>query len=461
MSDDLLRSLLDDFFQPPVWTVREVTAYIQDLLREATDLQDVWVRGEVTAVSQPRSGHLYFTLKEGDAVLRCVMWRPRVQRQARRFLPQTGQVIEAHGYVDVYPGGGTYQFYADVLRPVGEGAEYAAFLRLKARLEAEGLFAAERKRPLPPYPRRIGVVTSATGAALRDILNTLRRRYPLAEVVVAPSLVQGADAPQALVAALERLNRVARPDVIIVARGGGSAEDLAAFNAEAVVRAVAASDAPVVTGVGHETDFTLVDFAADRRAATPTAAAELVTPHRDDLQRHLRSLAARLQRRMEHRLVDAGLRVARAEQALARHAPLARLAAYRQRLNAAHRALPRALSQRLRWAQARLAAWHTRLPQAVLQGLRWRRTRLQHLATRLHAAHPLAPLQRGYALLTDEQGRIVRAARQVQPGQRIHARLAQGRLTARVEAVADDPPAGPGGAGSPAPTPSAPEGGSP
>ncbi len=454
MDDERWVSLLDDFFSPPVWSVRELTAYIQDLLREANDLQDLWVRGEVTQVSQPRSGHLYFTLKEGDAVLRCVMWRPRAQRQARRFLPQEGQVVEAHGYVDVYPGGGTYQFYADVLRAVDAAGEaHLAFLRLKARLEAEGLFAAERKRPLPPYPRRIGVVTSATGAALRDILNTLRRRYPLAEVVLAASPVQGADAPQALAQALARLNQVARPDVIILARGGGSAEDLAAFNTEEVVRAVAASPAPVVTGVGHETDTTLVDFAADRRAPTPTAAAELVSPDQTELRVHLEQLAARLQRRMEHLLANAGLRLAQAERGLLQHDPRSRLQASAERLTRARLALPRALQRRVALARLRLQTLEHRLNQAIRRPLAVRRARLDGLAARLQAVHPYAPLQRGYALLTNDAGQVVRDAAQVQPGQRIHARLARGGLTARVERGWLHDPAGPRGALSPQPHP--------
>ncbi len=458
MSDDFLTALLDDFLGPPVWSVRDLTAYIQDLLREADDLQNLWVRGEVTQVAQPRSGHLYFTLKEGDAVLRCVMWRPRVQRQ--RFLPREGQVVEVHGYVDVYPGGGTYQFYADVLRPVDAAGEaHLAFLRLKARLEAEGLFAAERKRPLPRYPRRIGVVTSATGAALRDILNTLRRRYPLAEVVLAASPVQGADAPQALAEALARLNRVARPDVIILARGGGSAEDLAAFNAEVVVRAVAASEAPVVTGVGHETDTTLVDYAADRRAPTPTAAAEVVTPDRDELRLHLEQLAARLQRRMEHLLANAGLRLAQAERGLRQGDPRARLRDYAARLAQVREALPRALQQRLALARMRVQSLGQRLNQAMTHQLALRRARLDGLAARLQAVHPEAPLKRGYALITDDAGRLVRDAAQVAPGQRIHARLARGRLTARVEQARLDPQ--PGRSRSPSPKKQPPEGANP
>ncbi len=433
--DAFWASLLDDFLGPPVWTVQQITEYVHDLLREADDLRDLWVRGEVTQISRPRSGHVYLTLREDEAVLKVVMWRVYAERQARHFWPRQGETIEAHGYIDVYPRGGTYQFYADVLRPVGEGDLYAAFLRLKARLEAEGLFAAERKRPLPRFPRRIGVVTSATGAALRDILNTLRRRYPLAEVVLAASPVQGDEAPQALAEALQRLNRVAHPDVILLARGGGSAEDLAAFNTEVVVRAVAASDAPVITGVGHETDTTLVDLAADRRAATPTAAAELATPHREDLARDVQRLGALLQRRLVQYLTNAALHLAQVERRLWLHAPWARVAAARQRLTYTQAALPRALQQRLGRERARLAGLAARLARAAAPVLTQRRRRLEQWQARLQAAHPLAPLWRGYALVTDEAGRVVHDASQTRPGQRLHLRLARGRLDVRVETV--------------------------
>jgi exodeoxyribonuclease VII large subunit len=271
----LTRVTQPSLFASVQWTVSRLTQHLRQVIESDPQLQDVWVRGELSNVSRPASGHLYFTLKDAGASLRGVMWKLDAARL--KFPLRDGMEVEAHGRIGIYEVSGQVQLYADVLRPVGEGALYAEFLRLKSLLEAEGLFDLSRKRGLPELPRRIGIVTSSTGAALRDMLNTLRRRLPFVDVILAPSPVQGADAPPALVAALQKLNRF-QPDVILIARGGGSIEDLWAFNDERVVRAVAASQAPVISGVGHETDFTLTDFAADLRAPTPTAAAELATP---------------------------------------------------------------------------------------------------------------------------------------------------------------------------------------
>lgn len=258
-------------------TVSQLTFRIRKQLENDPILQDVWVEGEISNLSRPASGHVYFTLKDKNASLRCMMWKPDAARL--RVNLQDGMAIEAHGRVTVYEPQGTYQLAVNLIQPKGEGALYQEFLRLKAMLETEGLFAPERKRPIPQLPHKIGIVTSATGAALRDMLNTLRRRLPLTQVILAPSPVQGMEAPLALVKALQSLNSQSLiPDVILLARGGGSIEDLWAFNDERVVRAVAESKAPVICGVGHETDFTLCDFAADLRAPTPTAAAELATP---------------------------------------------------------------------------------------------------------------------------------------------------------------------------------------
>src|SRR4030066_2280306 len=230
---------------PVSWTVADLTRYLRELLESDELLQDVWVQGEVSNVSRPASGHLYFTLKDNAASLRCVMWRNAVIKQSS--LPHDGDAIEVHGSISVYEAGGQYQLYADIFRPAGEGALYQEFIRLKTLLEAEGLFDQGRKRPIPPRPKRIGIVTSPTGAALQDILNTLRRRYPLVEVVLAPTPVQGEEAPLGIITALRDIVRIANPDVIILARGGGSIEDLWAFNDENVARTIAASPAPTVT----------------------------------------------------------------------------------------------------------------------------------------------------------------------------------------------------------------------
>ena len=240
-------------FEFSLWSVSELTRYLRDLLESDDSLQDLWVRGEISNLARPSSGHLYFTLKDNTSALKCVMWRNSVMRL--QFIPREGQAVEAHGNISIYETSGQYQLYMDQIRPAGEGALYQEFIRLKNRLEAEGLFDPERRRPVPRFPRRIGIVTSPTGAALRDILNTLHRRYPASEVFLAPSPVQGDEAPPALIAAIQDLNRLVRPDVIILARGGGSIEDLWAFNDERLAYAIAESDAPIISGVGHETDF--------------------------------------------------------------------------------------------------------------------------------------------------------------------------------------------------------------
>lgn len=398
-------------FEPPRLSVSEFTRRVRRLLEGDPSLQDAWVQGELSNVSRPASGHVYFTLKDAGAALRCVMWRSDAARLGSLSL-RDGLSVAAHGKVTVYEPQGQYQLVVDVLRPAGEGILFAEFLRLKAMLEAEGLFDSARKRPLPRLPRKIGIVTSPTGAALRDILHVLRRRLPLAEVMLAPSLVQGEEAPAALVNALTALNATFQPDVILLARGGGSIEDLWAFNDERVVRAVAASPAPVITGVGHETDFTLVDFAADLRAPTPTAAAELATPvTHADLTAALEALEQRLTERMQRQMNERWQQLAKAQDALKFHAPARRLMTEQQRLDELSRRLERSLSAHLTLETAQLRGWRDRL----------------------EALNPLAILRRGYAVLRrSEDGRIVLRAQEAPPGTRLEARLAEGTLTMEV-----------------------------
>ena len=396
------------FDSSPRWTVAELTRHLRQLLESDASLQGVWVEGEISNLSRPSSGHIYFTLKDTSASLRCVMWRNDAARL--RFPLQDGMAIEAHGSLSLYEAGGQYQLYADVLRPLGEGALYQEFLRLKALLEAEGLFEPDRKRPIPEIPRRIGIVTSPTGAALRDMLNTLQRRLPLVEVIIAPTPVQGDEAPQAIVTALRTLNRVAVPDVLLLARGGGSIEDLWAFNDERVVRAVIESTAPVITGVGHETDFTLADFAADVRAPTPTAAAELATPVtildlRANLAEMRRNLVAGttsiIQRQRES--------VTWLEERLRLSSPLRRLQTERQRLDE--------LSRRGNAAQ-----FH-RLELAA--------ERLKGLENHLLALSPMAVLKRGYAVVTKNK-KVVASRAQVKDGDTLRVRVQDGEFDARV-----------------------------
>lgn len=375
-------------FSTQQWTVSKLTFYIRKLLEENEVLQDVWVQGEISNLSRPASGHVYFTLKDSSAALKCVMWKTSAARL--RIGLQDGMAVEVHGRIGIYEVSGQYQLYVDQVRPVGEGALYQEFMRLKAILEAEGLFAPERKRPIPTFPRRIGIVTSATGAALRDMLNTLRRRLPLVEVLLAPSPVQGIEAPPALVNALQSLV-LQSPDVILLARGGGSIEDLWAFNDERLVRAVALSSVPVICGVGHETDITLCDFAADLRAPTPTAAAELATAITIvDLHAALRDYRTRIVSATLRSLAEQKISLSLLESQLRYSSPDRRILSERQRVD-----------ELTRRAQAGLVH-HLRLESSHIKGMQ----------RRLEALNPMAVLKRGYAVVTrkDDDSVVSRVA---------------------------------------------------
>lgn len=397
------------FFEPSTWSVSEITRYLRDLMGGDPVLQDVWVLGEVSNLARPSSGHLYFTLKDASATLRGVMWRTSVIRQLS--IPREGEAIEVHGYISIYEAGGQYQLYADLIRPAGEGMLYREFMRLKEKLEGEGLFDPERKRLIPEWPERIGIVTSPTGAALRDMLNTIRRRYPLVEVVLAPTPVQGDEAPEGIVSSLERLNRIAAPDVILLGRGGGSIEDLWAFNDEQVARAVAASQAPVITGVGHETDFTIVDFVADLRAPTPTAAAELATPNRSELLPALDETRQRLQRIMGFGLNTEHMRLDGARARLELFSPATIVRNDRQRLDELSRRVDLALSHVWQLQQVNLGSFQRRL----------------------ESLNPNSVLRRGYAVVTQPDGRLVRSVNQVGRGDALDVRVLDGSFGVRVE----------------------------
>ena len=395
-------------FSLPIWSVLELTKFIRDLLESEETLQDLWVQGEVSNFSRPTSGHIYFTLKDAGASLRCVMWRNHVMRQD--FIPTDGDAIEVHGSIGVYEVGGQYQLYVDVFRPVGEGILFQEFLRLRARLEAEGLFALERKRPIPSWPKCIGIVTSPTGAALRDILNTLSRRYPLAEAVLSPCPVQGDAAPMGIVSAINDMNAYVHPDVIILARGGGSIEDLWAFNDERVAKAIYASEAPVISGVGHETDFTIADFIADLRAPTPTAAAELASPDQADLRLELMGFDQRLSRSIQSGLTTYHLTLHARVNLFNRHTPLTRIRSYRQRLDEINRSISVHLSHKIQ------------LKQSYLQGL----------AQRFSVLSPTLTLARGYAVVTDPKGHTIRFIKQVNKGDDLQVQISDGQFSVNV-----------------------------
>jgi exodeoxyribonuclease VII large subunit len=388
------------------WTVSKLTFYIRKLLEENEVLQDVWVQGEISNLSRPASGHVYFTLKDSSAALRCVMWKTSAMRLTIPL--QDGKAVEVHGKIGVYEVSGQYQLYADQIRPMGEGALYQEFMRLKAMLEAEGLFAEEHKRPIPMFPKKIGIITSATGAALRDMLNTLRRRLPLVEVILAPSPVQGIEAPPALVRALQSLS-LQSPDVILVARGGGSIEDLWAFNDERVVRAVAMSAVPIICGVGHETDFTLCDFAADLRAPTPTAAAELATQiTMIDLRAAVSSLRSRLSAATLNLLAEHKSALSSLTSELRYISPERQIQSGRQHVDELTR---RARSSLLH---------HVQLQAAHIQGMQ----------RRLEALNPMAVLGRGYAVVTRKDDNNV-VSRVDQAGEEMRVRVSDGEFEVR------------------------------
>src|SRR3990172_5369086 len=323
---------MDLFGQPEAYTVSDLTRTIREMLETDYRLQDVWVQGEVSNLSRPGSGHVYFSLKDAGAQIRCVIWRSTAQQMTVTL--REGEAIVAHGRVSVYEQQGNYQLYVDAVQSAGGvGDLYRQFELLKAKLQAEGLLDAERKRPLPELPRRIGIVTSPTGAEIRDMLNVISRRWPLLEVILAPTQVQGDDAPPQIVAALRRLYATRDLDAIIVARGGGSIESLGPSNDERVTRAIVAAPMPVVCGVGHETDFTIADFVADVRAPTPSAAAELVTPSRDDYLLTVDAYAARLKELLQDHLDAARSALAMHVRALQHLSPQIRIATIRERLS--------------------------------------------------------------------------------------------------------------------------------
>ncbi len=394
----------------PVLSVAELTRGLSDLVEDRYD--DVWVEGELSDFTRAASGHCYFSLKDEDAQIRCVMWKHLTQYVY--FEPEEGMQVRVNGHASVYERRGDLQIQAQAMRQAGKGAQQKAFEELKQTLQAEGLFAPERKQALPAFPDTIGVVTSGQGAAIHDIQSGLARRFPPAEVVLCPVKVQGLDAPRAVADAVAAFNDLPaddaqRPDLLIVGRGGGSTEDLWAFNEEVVARALDASDLPVVSAVGHESDVTIADLVADERAATPSAAAERVVPDRRDVADRVRAVHDRLRSRVTGRLQDARQRVDALVASRAFHAPARRLEQHRQHLDA--------LVDRLGRGGAR----------AVDRA----RTRLAHLRDRLHALDPEQPLRRGYVHLTQD-GTSVQSAESLQDGDRVRLHFQDGHRDAEV-----------------------------
>ena len=394
-----------------VLSVSQLNTYVKTLLDGDDVLSSVSVRGEISNLSQPKSGHLYFSLKDGEGLIRCVMFRSRAATVS--FPLSDGLSVVARGSVTLYPRDGVYQLYVSALSRDGVGSLWLAYEKLRAKLAGEGLFDPERKRPLPPFPKKIGIVTSPTGAAIRDMIRILGRRFPPAELLIVPAAVQGADAPAELSAGIETLNRRNDIDLIVVGRGGGSFEDLFCFNDERLARTIAASRIPVISAVGHETDFTICDFVADLRAATPSAAAELAVPDKNDLLASLSALPARLSRVLAR---DVGQK--------------------RERLTAlTGRPVFTRPETLLRDRMTEVAGATDRAAVAVKTAAGKRREAFAALAATLSALNPLATLSRGYAVAQNAEGKTVASVRDAAVGDRIAIVLSDGTLSTVVDNV--------------------------
>jgi exodeoxyribonuclease VII large subunit len=463
-------SQLDFTFDEPapsrrIWPVNELVARVREFVERTYG--DVWVEGEISNFRPAPSGHVYFTLKDADAQLPVVLFR----RQALllRFRPEDGLHVLVRGRVSVYEQRGQMQLVAETMEPVGAGSLQLAFEQLKERLKAEGLFDAERKRPLPAFPRTAGIVTSSTGAVIRDFLNIVNRRHSGLNVLLYPVSVQGDSAPAEIEAAIADLNAASRDgsnfvDVIVLARGGGSLEDLAAFNSERVARAIASSRLPVVSAIGHETDFTIADFVADLRAPTPSAAAELITEAQHNIAEYLVAQAHRLERAARFQLLHARQRFAdlafdRAESRIStllhRFAQRFDDLAFRQEsaLNAQLRRRQERIAdlsaavlrhdprRALAQARERLIALRARLDRSVERLAHSSAASLSALDARLHSLSPLAVLERGYALVQSPAGTLIRSTAQLAPGSTVTTRLADGAFTSRVETTTPNAPA--------------------
>ena len=402
--------LLDTLGTPSAISVSVLSLYLKELLETNDILQNVWVHGEVSNCKTYPSGHCYFTLKEGEAQISCVFFKSARLRTSAPAL-RDGMALAVNGRVSFYERDGKLQFYVDEVMPLGEGALFRRFEQLKAQLEAEGLFAPDRKRPLPEQPAVIGIVTSPQAAALRDIVRTLRNRYPLARVILSPALVQGAEAPASIAAALDLLNEHGEADVVIVGRGGGSIEELWAFNEEVVARAIARSRIPVISGVGHETDFTIADFVADHRASTPTAAATAAVPDITDWYTDI----------LEKQQILSALMAARLED-------LAEQLAYRthdlQRLSPQHMIVQR---------RQQLDEYTDRLQISFQHVLALRAERLRGASLQLHSLSPLLTIARGYTVVRQQQNQvIVTSVRQVQAGDSLTIQVQDGQIPVEV-----------------------------
>ena len=392
-------------------SVGELTRIITTLFQSIPLLQDVWVFGEVSNLAKPTSGHIYFTLKDQNASIKCVIWKSYVNKELS--LLENGVLIEAHGKIDIYPVGGIYQLYIDKVRMQGTGYLFLEFIKLKQKLEKEGIFDSERKRQLPSFPKKIGLITSTSGAAIRDILSTLRKRYPLVEVYLYPTAVQGIDAVNEIVFAMDYLNHYLKPDVILLARGGGDLEDLYPFNTEEVARAISNSASPVITGIGHETDFTLADFAADVRAPTPTGAAVMVAPDISSMRNSLLEIQQRIIQKIATRIFRE-----------------------KEYLNYLRNLLLRTTPKNIivqQWQT--LDSIRDKIYNKIEYKLSMHRININQLKQKLDLINPHRIMEHGFSLVMKNDGRIIRNSNEVQKNERVIIQLYQGRLGVDVKEI--------------------------
>ena len=411
MSDSICETVGGNRF-PSAVTVTQLNEFIKRLIEGSAPLSDVFVKGEISNFKNHYgTGHFYFTLKDDGGLIRAVMFKSMASRLP--FMPENGMKVILHGRVSAFVRDGQYQIYADSMEPDGVGALYIAFEQLKRKLEGEGLFAESRKKPLPKIPTRVGIITSATGAAVRDMINVAGRRFPYAKLILFPALVQGPDAPAQLIEGVQYFNRTSAADVIIIGRGGGSIEDLWAFNNEELARTVAASKIPVISAVGHETDFTICDFVADRRAPTPSAAAEIALPETAELKRKIENIVSR--------------ECAVLTQVIARH---------RDQLNnlAASRALTNPMNV-LDDKRMQIASLSERMALAEMNTLSLLDARMRASVGKLDALNPLSILSRGYSAVYGNDGSIIKSASQMEIGQTVTLHVADGEADAEIRSV--------------------------
>lgn len=436
-----------------VYSVHEITQIFRGLLESEPRLQDLWIEGEISNLARPSSGHIYFTLKDDESQIRCAVFRSTASRL--NFSLKNGDAVRIHGKLSIYDVRSEYQIIGDWVEPAGVGALQLAFERLKAKLTAEGLFDTARKKPLPKFPQKIGIITSATGAAIRDMLRMLQKRYPIVDVLLFPTLVQGEDAAGEIAHAIDRMNQLSNVDILIVGRGGGSIEDLWAFNEEIVARAIFASRIPIVSAVGHETDFTISDFVSDQRAPTPSAAIELIVPDGQELRQRIADFETHLKRNLAVRIESARAKLLAARNRISPVRQVDRLNRQQQMIDQLELRSQRAMTQHLGYSRQQIDMLDSKLlhlnPLSLIQTLRIRLDQLtqrhemhirQHVfakkqtwqmaSTRLNSLSPLGTLARGYSVCKDLGGKTITDASTISAGEEVEVQLLRGWLACEI-----------------------------